>query len=232
MKRFFAVGFLLAIACTRQTQPEPARTQSQTPPSPPPATSHPAQPTLPNVAGPKLTPIDEGERDASFAAYRHQLLDAVHRRDVDAVVALSDPKIRTSFGAGGGSAALRDALARPGAWDELATILTNGGSFREGMFWAPYVYSAWPESHDAFTSGAILGDSVPLRDAPNGKPTATLSYDIVKLEPAQNGWRRITTFDGRSGYVEDALVRSPIALRAGFLKQGEKWRMNALVSGD
>ena len=187
---------------------------------------------VPAVAGPKLSPVDEAARDASFAAYRAKLLDAVRRHDAAAVVALSDPKIRTSFGAGGGSAALRGALARPAAWSEFETILTHGGSFREGMFWAPYVYSAWPESHDAFTEAAILGDAVALRDAPNGKPVATLSYDLVHIDPAKNGWRRITTADGRSGFVEDALVRSPIALRAGFVKTGDEWRMNALVSGD
>jgi hypothetical protein len=233
MRRVFAVGFLFAFACARQTQPPPPQPQQsqqtqqqlQTPPAP-------TKPVLPAVKGAKLAPVDEGPRDASFAAYRQQLLDAVHRRDVDAVVALSDPKIRTSFGAGGGSAALREALARTGTWNELETILTHGGSFRDGMFWAPYVYSAWPEAHDAFAEGAIVGDNVSLRDAPDGKPIATLSYDLVKIEPSQNGWRRITTADGRSGFVEDALVRSPIALRAGFLKTGDKWRMNAFVSGD
>lgn len=221
-----AVETTETVSSTTTTAPEESTTQAPTPtPSAP-----------PSVTGPKLAFVDEAAKDPSFAAYRDQLLAAVRARDAKTVVALSDPNIRTSFGGGGGRAALEQALKEE-VWGDLEQILTLGGSFREGMFWAPYVYSAWPESQDAFETLAVIGDDVSLRESASASAPAiaTLSRDLVARAsaPGEGGaWTKVKTADGKTGFVESKSVRSPVGYRAGFLKTKDGWRMNAWVAGD
>jgi hypothetical protein len=236
MRRLLSIPLLLlSLACRENPSPE---SQAVTTAAAPAAPAAPAASAPPIVAGPKLLPVDEASGDPSFAAYRDELLAAVRRRDATAVAALADPKIRTSFGGGGGADDLRRTLEQPGMWDDLEQLLTQGGSFRgEGTgrsFWAPYVYSAWPDAHDPFEFLAITGKDVPLRESQDpGSPTiATLSYDIVERAGEPGNLRHVKTADGKTGWVEAHDVRSPIGYRAGFLKSDGKWRMNALVSGD
>lgn len=220
----------------QETAPETVATTSSSTPvaeAPPPAPSSPA------VEGPKLQFVDETSEDPSLAAFRDELLAAVRRRDADAVVAMADPKIRTSFGGGGGTADFRRMLQKPGVFEDLEKLLSLGGSFMgegEGRsFWAPYVYSAWPEAHDAFESLAVIGKDVPLRETKEltSGVSATLDHDIVTIvSPAVSDPRQVKTADGKTGWVEAKHLYSPIALRAGFMKSGGKWKMNALVAGD
>jgi hypothetical protein len=226
-----ALALLLVTACKRAEVAEPAAPQAEAPQAPPPVTATTATtaPAAPAVDGPKLAFVDDAAKDPSFAAFRDQLLTAVRARDTKTVFALSDPHIRTSFGGDAGHESLTE-----NHWKALEEILPMGGSFREGMFWAPYVYSAWPEAHDAFESLAVIGDNVPLRESADANATAiaTLSRDIVKRAGEPGTWQRVTTADGKTGFVESKLVRSPVDYRAGFLKTDAGWRMNALVAGD
>jgi hypothetical protein len=247
MKAPLWLPLLVLAACNRTGPPE---TQTAAPAAPPQATAAstapaapPAAPAAPAVKGPKLLPVDAATDDAALVAYRDELLGAVKRHDADAVIALVDPKIRTSFGGGGGAAGLRHSLEQPGSWNDLEQLLSLGGSFQgEGAgrsFWAPYVYSAFPDAQDAFESLVVVAAEVPLFETPdpNGHVVATLSHDIVTIvreaPSAEAGsFRHVKTADGRTGWVESAKVRSPIGYRAGFLKQDGKWRMNVLVAGD
>ena len=243
MKRLLWVPLLfLPLAC--RENPSTTATETTTTAStatettvPPPAAPEP--PAAPVVKGPKLMPVDEATKDPSLVAFREELLAAVRRRDADAVIALADPKIRTSFGGGGGAQDLRKNLGQPGVWEDLERLLTQGGSFQGESFWAPYVYSSWPEAHDAFASLAITGENVPLRESADASApaVATLSYDIVQragdVGRDPGAWQNVKTADDRTGWVESRFARSPVGYRAGFLKNNEgKWRMNALVAGD
>jgi hypothetical protein len=213
-----------ALPATVTTAPAPTTTTTTTNP-----------PAAAQVEGPKLMPVDEAKKDPSLLAFRDQLLGAVRRHDVEAVVAAADPKIRTSFGAGGGTGVLRQMLQRPETWTDLEQILSLGGAPMGGAdsFWAPYVYSNWPEARDAFTSLAVIADSVPLKASPTAAPTAMLAYDIVdRVDDPHDGWQQIKLSDGRTGLVETKFIRSPIGYRAGFNKIGGHWRMTALVAGD
>ena len=247
MKRSIVVLFLVLAACAReevvesQTSATSATTETTattaTTPTATTDTSTTRPPgdstTPPSVTGPKLQFVDEASKDPTFAAYRDQLLAAVRARDAKKVLELSDPNIRLSFGGTGGRAAFEKALKEE-IWGELEQILTLGGGFREGMFWAPYVYSAWPESQDAFEYLAVVGDDVPLRASPDTSAPviATLSRDLVKREGQPNPWQKVTTADGKTGYVETKSVRSPVGYRAGLAKSKDGWRMQALVAGD
>jgi hypothetical protein len=240
MKRILLISLSLAFAACN-ARVEPPSTATAPPAAEPAATAtNTARPSTETaaaaVSGPTLTPIDEAKSDPSLQAARDELLAAVRARDAERVVALADPKIRTSFGDGGGSAALRQSLARPGAWEDLEQLLTLGGSFQgEGearSFWAPYVYSAWPEAHDAFESLAVIGSAVPLRESsdPSAATVGMLSHNIVTRANGKNV--NVKTADGKTGWVDPKQLRSPVGTRAGFVKSGDRWRMNALVSGD
>jgi hypothetical protein len=238
MIRVFALAVLILAACGRDRAENdvppvsPSKALPATVTTAPPPTPPPQQQARP-VSGLKLLPVDEAKQDPSFVAYRAKLLDAVRRHDVDAVVAAADPKIRTSFGDSGGAEILRQMLTRPERWSDLEQILSLGGSFREQSFWAPYVYSAWPESADSFSFVAVIAKDVPLRASPNGPPIATLAYDVVqRVGDPHDGWQEVKVDDGRTGFVESKFVRGPIGYRAGFNKEGGTWRMTALVSGD
>jgi len=244
-----AFAFLLLVACSRDTverasppvsTTEPASdtataTATGTPEAPPSSVPPPA----PVAGGRTLAFADEGTRDASFVAYRDRLLAAVRARDAKGVSALADPKIRTSFGGDGGRAGLEKVLARPGMFEELELILTLGGSFQgEGdtAFWAPYVYSAYPDEQDAFSTLAVIGDDIPLHESPDAGSTviATLSRNIVERlsEPGDDGpWQKVKAGE-KVGFVETKFLRSPIDYRAGFNKFAEGWRMTGLVAGD
>ncbi|HEX8619197.1 MAG TPA: SH3 domain-containing protein [Thermoanaerobaculia bacterium] len=248
MKRSFTLLLFLTLACRESVAPdagttaanEAPATSSPAPVTPPPATPAASTDTAtpaPAATGPKLMPVDEAPRDPSLVAYRNQLLAAIRSRDANAVAALVDPKIRTSFGDGGGAAEFRKALAREGAMEDLELVLSNGGTFlgdEARAFWAPYVYSAWPEKYDAFQSFAAMGPNVPLRESknPNSPVVTTLSYDIVTQVMTEGDLRQVKTADGKIGWTEAKLLRSPIAHRAGFNKINGKWLMNAFVAGD
>jgi len=187
-----------------------------------------------STRGPKLAFVDEAANDPAFAEYRARLLAAVRARDKKAVLALSDPNIRTTFGGDGDATELEKVLTED-LWRELEEVLTLGGNFREGMFWAPYVYSAWPESHDAFETLAVIADDVPLRASADATAPAiaTLSRDLVaRASEPEKEWQKVTLADGRSGFVETKFLRSPVDYRAGFSRDAIGWRMTAFVAGD
>jgi hypothetical protein len=173
----------------------------------------------------------------------------VARRDGAALLRLIAPDIRVSFGVENGLERFKEQWRPmdPGSplWRELGAVLSLGGTFDDqGAFWAPYVYSRWPEALDAFEHAAVIRDGVTVRSRPSSDAPilARLSYDIVKLgrgepvvEAHSNGprtWRAIVTPRGRTGYVQSHLLRSPVAYRARFVKKGGQWRMDLLVAGD
>lgn len=247
MKRSFALFALLTIACGENVAPAGVATaanDSITATSPAPITPPPAAPpaaatpTAPTVNGPKLMPVDEASQDPALVTYRNQLLEAVRRRDANAVAALVDPNIKMSFGGDAGVEALKKTLAREGGFEDLEFVLTHGGAFIEGSekraFWAPYVYSNWPDDRDSFSDLAITEENVPLRESKdaNSPVIATLSYDLVTQVMHEGNLRQVKTADGKTGWVEANKTRSPIAYRAGFNKSAGEWKMNALVAGD
>jgi hypothetical protein len=199
----------------------------------------------------KLNPVDEAPKDPSFKAFRDRLLAAVRQQDETVLYESLDPKITNSFGGEGGvtefNTLWKMGEERTKLWDELATILSMGGSFSgpgivPKTFCAPYVYSAFPDVQlDATNYAVITGTGVRVRTQPslNAPIITSLSYDIVELdhEPAASGeanseWVRIVAPNGKKGYVFGKYIRSPMDYRACFEKKQGKWKMIALVAGD
>jgi hypothetical protein len=189
---------------------------------------------------PALRPVDEASRRPDFLEFRRQLQDAVARRDEAAVLASVHPSVRTSFGDSGGLDVFRKEHihGKEGDfWQEFATILRLGGSFRlPAAFDAPYTFSVWPGDLDSFECLAVVGTRVRVRAEPSLKATVLthLDYKIVRAlgTTGPAGWRRVGLADGRTGFIAARYVRSPIDHRALFQYENGRWWLMAYVAGD
>lgn len=193
----------------------------------------------------RLCPTDDGTNDPSFAAFRNAFREAVRRRDKAKLVAMIDPKIRTSFGGKNGVAELDGQLANADSavWPELEALLRLGGAFQgvgnDRSFWAPYVYARWPESIDPFSHAAATAASVIVRAEPNATASqiALVSWEILELVPNPSGepqgpWRHVRTSKGEEGWVQEGDIRSSLDYRAAFSKRTGDWKMDTFVKGD
>lgn len=258
MKRYLVIAFL-ATACSAPQEPvappstpapsetassEPASSTAEPPTATIPADAGRPKPNVPRATGAQFLPVDEAPSDATLVAFRTRMLEAVRRKDRDALLAMIDPKIRTGFDGSGGLTGFRrgwklDAGESP-LWHELDVILSNGGSFMKGveppLYCAPYVYSAWGDDRpDVFEYGAIIGSDVPLYESKdvNSTPLLLLDHHLVKFTGPAAGseWREVE-IDGKRGFVKADSVRSPIGYRACFSKRSGDWKMEMLVKGD
>ncbi len=198
-----------------------------------------------------VKPVDEASLDRSFAAFRAKLIAAVDRRDTAFVLSILDRRVKLSFGDDYGVAAFKR-VWKPNSrnsdlWRELGRVIKSGGSFvEEGgtkTFFAPYIYTGFPDDLDSYDYNVIAGDNVNLRRDPSTRSpvVARLSYNIVRVEhetvPKSGmseypGWLNVRTLGGLEGYVKQEFVRSPIDYRAAFEKVRGKWVMVLFLSGD
>lgn len=196
-----------------------------------------------------LEPVDEAADDPSFVIFRARLLEAVAARDTAFVLSVLDPDVKVSFGAENGVEGFRllwlTGMRPPGddLWSVLARTAALGSTYdgtpgnATASATTPYVFGAWPDSLDAFTHLAVVGENVRVRTAPSlGAETLTvLTYALVPTiyDPdLAADWKRITLSDGRAGYVAARFLRSPIDHRLGFTKTGGRWRIGFFVAGD
>lgn len=202
-----------------------------------------------------VMPVDEGKNDASFAAFRQKFIAAVKKRDVKFLIDALDRDVKGSFGGDSGIADFKrlwklDRPEKSELWDELLTVLTNGGTFlkepaiKTKQFCAPYSFTVFPQDIDAFEYSIIFGNNVNLRAEPNLKAEVItqLSYNVVKVDyensvagenkKGEYGWLKIETLGGKKGFVSAEFVRSPIDYRACFEKKKGKWKMTAFLAGD
>jgi hypothetical protein len=199
--------------------------------------------------------VDEAGKDKSFSVFRDELLDALRKRDTKFVLSIIDPQISNDFGGGNGVADFKQKWKinnrNSPFWDEMLTVLMNGGAFmdeKKQSFGAPYLYTEFhkqlPENIDGFEHAAIFGKNVKLYKQPraNSSVVATLSYNVVKPDYDRSvkdkskefefHWVKVETLGGKKGFVRGEFVRSPIDYRAVFEKKNGKWKMTAFIAGD
>ncbi len=210
----------------------------------------------------KAYPVDEAGEEPELQALRDSLLEAVRRRDTDAVVALAAPDIVLSFGGHYGTETLRQWLdgdsdvpwAGPVYWQWLQDVLELGGMWwgptreTDPQFCAPYTfYAEYPADIDPFDVIMIIRDDAPLHSGPGPEHPviATLSYDIAEVfeqypSPATDDltdpyWVSIRTADGaHEGYVVSTDLRWPVDYRACFSRDPESgaWIWESFLGGD
>ena len=195
-----------------------------------------------------LRPVDEADEEPSFFSFRSRLLEAVARRDTAFLFAHTAPEVHVSFGAENGLSAFKrqwnldSSPAGSDLWPTLARVVGAGGRFSEsGRFVAPYVYSDWPDSLDAFQHVAVVGEDVRVRASPStgSLVRARLSFAVVPLAEGHaertgdgRAWLKVRLRDGREGYVAADYLQSPVGYRAGFEKRRGKWFLAFFVAGD
>jgi hypothetical protein len=201
-----------------------------------------------SIAGPQhrtLQPVDEAATNPDFLAFRTRLQTIIAKRDSAALLEIVHPEIRASFGSHYGIEAFKELwnLNVPGTelWEELGAVLALGGTFdRAGDFTAPYTFSRWPDSVDAFEFVAVIGTNVRVRTEPiaDAPVLTSVSYAILQTDhgpgaadSTPEGWTAVK-FDGRRGYIASRFVRSPIDYRARFSYTDGRWRMTLFLAGD
>ena len=198
-----------------------------------------------------VTPIDEADKDKTFLEFRTKLIEAVQKRDVKYLLSVVDKSIKNGFGGNDGINEFKKQWKiynrNSELWKELLIVLTHGGTFdkeNKGMFYAPYLFTNFPDSVDEFEHQAIFGNNVNLRSKPDkdAPVVASLSYNIVKTDYENSVksktnkdeflWLKIETLGGKKGFVKPEFVRSAIDYRAGFERRRGKWTMTFFLAGD
>ena len=151
-----------------------------------------------------------------------------------------DPEVEFSFGGDGpGRAgfATQWGLSNPetsGLWTALGEALLLGcAPVRNGEVAAPYLHARFPEQIDAFTGGVAGPGARLYTRAGSDEDGAPIPWAIVaQMENPGTGWMRVRLADGRSGFMPDEMLLSPIAYRAIFAQRNGRWMMTAFISGD
>jgi hypothetical protein len=202
--------------------------------------------------------VDEAKKDPSFFAFREKLIAAAKKKDSQYLLSIVDPNIKNGFGGDDGINEFKSRWDFGGPdngdfWVEFLPVITNGGSFaktggktdaKNPIFFAPYVFQAFPADLDVFKYRVVTGKNVNLRkdgraDAP---VVAVLSYNIVTVDEENSiegrgkdgvmDWYAVETLGGKRGFVKAEYVRSAVNFRAGFEKIKGEWKMTIFVAGD
>ncbi len=202
----------------------------------------------------KLYPVDEAPLDTSFFVYRQQLLQAVERRDVFALLDAVAEDIQTDAAQDNGAAGLVELYQLDASntdtlpiWAILERVLREGGTFGPdgSTFTAPYYFANWPSHKPPAAHVAITGSGVRIRSVPglNGEIVKTVSYPIAKLITYEESkteiggewhpWVQIELEGGVKGFVYGKFVGAPSGYHLRFAeKQPGYWVMTHLLNGD
>jgi hypothetical protein len=155
-----------------------------------------------STASVRVRPVDEGVTDPDFFIFRARLQAALVDRDTAEILRIVDLGIRNSFGGDGGT---------------------------------PYVFDG--ATGDPFETQVVLGSNIPVLAGPGStfRVIDTVSFEEVtewRGKNATGGWNPIQTSKGRTGWVLQRYLRSPVGYRAGFARREGRWWLNALVAGD
>ena len=191
-----------------------------------------------------LPPQDESAKDPSFEAFRKELLSIVKRRDAEGLLARTADTIKYSFGAEDAS---KKSFAKEyeiskttsSFWRELEEVLGLGciETIKSSEFQCPYVFARWPDGLDGFTDIAVMRKDAKLYQKPEkgAAVVRALKFEIVReaeSEKPLEGWGKVNTSDGKTGFVKKGDVRGPLNYRAFFRKNQGKWLMNTFIAGD
>lgn len=189
----------------------------------------------------RLEPIDQCASDASFAAFRSELLAAIERRDAAFILASVADDISVDFGGGSGRDDFRRAwgLDRPEGsdlWRELGAALRLGCARDGESLWAPSLFRQLEHEDDPTGVVVAIGAGGVLRAAPSdaAPAIAQLDWDVLAWRSAESpeDWLPVALADGRSGFVRRGQVRGLLDYRAGFARVGGRWRMTVFIAGD
>lgn len=236
-----ALALCALLAGCSEAGPPPPDTASTAGPESSPATAEAAP------QGP-FAPRDDCAHDPAAAAFTAELRQVVAARDVERLLAMTDPQVLLDFGGGAGHAELRQRLGNPdyALWDELARIMPLGCAIDPtGNVVMPWYFAQEVEG-DPFEIMLVAGNDRAVRAEPqaDAPQVANVSWDIVDLAyeqdgrgqgwPPDTGWMRVRTRGPSpvTGFMAAGDLRSVVDYRL-LAGQGEGgFRMTVLVAGD
>lgn len=193
----------------------------------------------------QLKPFDHATRDQNLVDYRSRLIAAVEARDFDELRIFLSSDIQLSFGGHSGLAETEKFFSeQPELWDKLRTLLRRGGGFQgldetdDRIFVAPYTFFAEPPPGlDVFEFVVVTGEGVAARakGTTDSAVLARYSYEILPVDmmaESNDQWQGVKLPDGRTGYISQRYVASPVDHRAGFRKIDGQWKMIFFLAGD
>ncbi len=194
----------------------------------------------------RLYPVDDSARDPAFHSFVKRLRSAVEARNTNALRKLVDPEVVTGPAEDDTGWAKFAARWQPGdpnsnLWSALSDLLDLGFiQEHPSLFVSPYLVWRFPRELDRATHLVVIRDQAALRTAPSSRASvaARLSFDVVrKLGPPESGeglglWVRVSTIDGRTGYLNTKDVMSPLMPRAQFGIRHGRWLLVALEGQD
>ncbi len=205
------------------------------------------RPAFAEALGPVVRPFDAAPRDAALVKVRSALLAAAKARDMKQIEPHLDSGVLIVFGGENGALAFAKLFAEsPGLWDELEWVLSHGGRFLDGQFWAPYTFQANIGRLDPYETGIVVSGKVAARAEPSAEAglVAMLDHHAVHVVDWREGdktphpfyrrgdWVKIELPGKRAAWVEARFVRSMGDYRAGFAKKGGAWKLTGFVRGD
>lgn len=204
----------------------------------------------------KLYPVDEGQKLPQFYLFREEIFNAIKEKDAFTLLEMVHQNIRTSVDGSESVASFVDFwgldnpqnIAESPLWKELEITLSMGGTFTNDgtSFYAPYVYSTFPDNLDGATHGAVTGSGVRLRQGPSldSEVLQIITYEVVEVlelqasSPEKIGedtypWVKIKTTQGKEGFIFGKYFRSPLDYRACFQRMANgQWQMVYFLAGD
>jgi len=201
----------------------------------------------------KLYPVDAGQTDTSFFVFRDHLFGMIAQRDELGLLehvaedVVSDAEGENTLAAFVEYWQLDTQKDSAELWLILENTLEQGGTFSDNdqQFVAPYYVSTFPDNYEAEIFGAITGEGVRMREAPNlnSRILNTISYDIVQvleytdktetIGRETHPWVKIKLTDGDEGFVYGKYVGRPSDTRAVFTRQpGNRWLLTELRKPD
>ena len=207
----------------------------------------------------RVTPFDHADKVPSFAEYRAEFLEAITDRDIPRMLEFVSPDVHLSFGGDVGHEAFVYFLTVPEEslseeyrdeaegmreryWTALEEVLNSGGTFANNQteFGAPYTWFVdLPEKYGAYETYFVRETNVPLHAERSGtsKVLARMDYEVLlldldELDGKPKEFLKVTRGNGQEGYVRDSQVRSGVAYRAFFERDGDDWTMVTFIAGD
>ncbi len=190
----------------------------------------------------RLYPVDDTTRDPAFRSFVKRLRSAVEARNANALRKLVDEGVVVGPADDDTGWPKFAAMWRPDShdskvWSALSDLLSFG-FVREhpSLFVSPYLVWRFPRELNMATHLVVIRDKAALRVAPSVRApvAASLSFDIVQRlgQPETSEdlvrWVRVRTADGKTGYLNERDVVSPLMPRAQFGIRRGRWILIAL----
>jgi hypothetical protein len=195
--------------------------------------------TEPRQAG-KYAPRDECGALPGARAFREKLAAAILARDAEAIAGMASEDVRLGFGGDDGRKRFLARLKAPDGKliDALAELLPLGCVATDGGgLTIPWVFAQDMGDIDSYSAMLVTGVDVPLRASAKADAAAMerVSWDVVTLTGSLRpdaAFQQVRTRSGKTGYMASDRLRSLLDYRLLAVRNGDAWRITALLAGD